>query len=200
MRWPATTRYGLDPAPGPLAFVQDFLNSIAAGSPRRADLLADLASAQDWLDGALGVWSGARALPVDHVALGDADLGRLRNLRAELVDLVRGGKGDAVGDRPGMRVVQVPVALQVDGAGMVSSVPVGTGWRYVASVLLMEMQDAQRTDGWRRLKTCANHRCSAAFYDRSRNNSGVWHDGAVCGNAANLRAHRARRLAEGDAP
>jgi predicted RNA-binding Zn ribbon-like protein len=34
-----------------------------------------------------------------------------------------------------------------------------------------------------------------AFFDRSRNNSGVWHDVAACGNAINLRASRARRRA-----
>jgi predicted RNA-binding Zn ribbon-like protein len=36
------------------------------------------------------------------------------------------------------------------------------------------------------------HGCSAAFFDRSRNNSRVWHDVNVCGNLANLHAHRAR--------
>ncbi|MGV9881539.1 CGNR zinc finger domain-containing protein [Streptomyces sp. NPDC003006] len=45
----------------------------------------------------------------------------------------------------------------------------------------------------RRLKTCRNPLCRVAFYDRSRNNSGVWHDVKTCGNAANLRAYRARR-------
>jgi predicted RNA-binding Zn ribbon-like protein len=52
---------------------------------------------------------------------------------------------------------------------------------------------AQRTDTWRRLKTCRNERWAAAFYDKSRNNSGVWHDVKVCGNAANFRKSRERR-------
>jgi len=38
-----------------------------------------------------------------------------------------------------------------------------------------------------------------AFFDRSRNNSGVWHDVKFCGNAANLRAFRARQRAAGQA-
>jgi predicted RNA-binding Zn ribbon-like protein len=37
--------------------------------------------------------------------------------------------------------------------------------------------------------------CPCAFYDRSRNNSRVWHDVRTCGNVANLRASRARRRA-----
>jgi predicted RNA-binding Zn ribbon-like protein len=45
------------------------------------------------------------------------------------------------------------------------------------------------------LKVCRNPRCRVAFYDRSRNNSGVWHDVRTCGNAANLRAHRERQRA-----
>jgi predicted RNA-binding Zn ribbon-like protein len=45
---------------------------------------------------------------------------------------------------------------------------------------------------------CRNPRCRVAFYDRSRNNSGVWHDVRTCGNAANLRAHRERQRAAGE--
>jgi len=39
-------------------------------------------------------------------------------------------------------------------------------------------------------------RCRVAFYDRSRNASGVWHSVRICGNAINLRAHRERRRAQ----
>jgi hypothetical protein len=45
----------------------------------------------------------------------------------------------------------------------------------------------------RRLKTCRETFCRAAFYDRSRNNSRVWHDVHTSGNAVNLRAYRARQ-------
>ncbi|MGW1912965.1 CGNR zinc finger domain-containing protein [Streptomyces sp. NPDC002076] len=76
--------------------------------------------------------------------------------------------------------------------------PRGTGWRQVASLALMEAYQAQYTDTLRRLKSCRNTRCLTAFYDRSRNNSGVWHDVRVCGNAANLRNYRARKRAGAD--
>jgi predicted RNA-binding Zn ribbon-like protein len=58
--------------------------------------------------------------------------------------------------------------------------------------VLIETFTAQRLDTWRRLKICRNEVCSLSFYDRSRNNSAVWHDSRVCGNAAYLRASRAR--------
>jgi predicted RNA-binding Zn ribbon-like protein len=43
------------------------------------------------------------------------------------------------------------------------------------------------------MRLCRNPTCRAAFYDRSKNNSAVWHDVKACGNAINLRASRARR-------
>ena len=59
--------------------------------------------------------------------------------------------------------------------------------------------EAQRVDTWRRLKTCQETLCSAAFYDRSRNNSKVWRDVHTCGNAVDVRAYRARqRVARSD--
>ncbi|MBW8698697.1 hypothetical protein MBT84_03790 [Streptomyces sp. MBT84] len=69
-------------------------------------------------------------------------------------------------------------------------------WRRVAAPALVEVLQAQRAGTWHRLKPCRNDRCGTAFFDRSRNNSGVWHDVRVCGNAANPRACRARRRAE----
>ena len=47
------------------------------------------------------------------------------------------------------------------------------------------------------MKVCRNPECEVAFWDSSRNTSGVWHDGRTCGNVANLRESRARRSATG---
>ncbi|MGA4847097.1 CGNR zinc finger domain-containing protein [Streptomyces sp. G5(2025)] len=55
------------------------------------------------------------------------------------------------------------------------------------------MYEEQRSDTARHLKACRNPLCRVAFYDRSRYDSGVWHDVKTRGNAANLRAYRARR-------
>lgn len=200
MSWPATTRYEVETAPDSLALVQDFVNTIAAGSPRGADLLADLPSAQDWLDSALADWSRARGLAADAVVLGEADLVKLRGLRAELVELIRAGTPDAEGGRPHRLGISVSSTLRLDEDGRVQALPTGRGWRYVASLLLVEMHAAQIENTWPRLKTCSNRTCSAAFFDRSRNSSRVWHDVAVCGNLANLQAHRARKRAGGARP
>jgi predicted RNA-binding Zn ribbon-like protein len=197
MDWPATARYGLDAAPGSLALVQDFVNTIPAGSPRGADLLGEPAAARAWLDDVLATWSRLRGAPADVVVLEESDLARLRRLRSALIDLIRAGGLDHADPAGLPRDLSVTAVLRLDEAGIVRALPTGSGWRRVASMLAVEMFDAQARDTWRRLKACANTRCSAAYFDRSRNNSRVWHDVAVCGNLANLRAHRARKRAAG---
>jgi len=62
-----------------------------------------------------------------------------------------------------------------------------------AATTLRDGQRAGRLDTWRTLKLCRNELCSLSFYDRSRNNSAVYHDSRVCGNAIYLRASRARK-------
>ena len=189
MTWLATTRYGLVPAPGGLGFVHDLLNTRSAGRPRRPDLLAEVTSAQDWAGEALAAWAGETGQEVPAVALGEDDLDPLRDLRVDLHALVVG----PAAPRPEH---QAGVVLRLGSDGRVRPEPRGTGWRALASVALIAIADAQAADTWRRLKACRNLRCEAAFFDRSRNNSGTWHDVRVCGNPANLRAYRARQRSE----
>ncbi|WP_231996272.1 CGNR zinc finger domain-containing protein [Mycobacterium scrofulaceum] len=182
--WAASQRYGTTPAPGGLALVQDFLNTrgIAGYGP---DLLADTTLAREWVDGAVRNWSAARGEELPPPKLDDADLSKLRSLRDTIDALVSG-------EVAGARSV-VPAALVISDAGAVRLEPSGTGWRWLASAVWAEILLSQHADTWRRVKQCHNHRCGSTFYDRSKNNSGVWHDVKTCGNAANLRASRARR-------
>ena len=85
------------------------------------------------------------------------------------------------------------VSARVVPDGTVLLEPRGDGHRRVNAIVLIETFTAQRLDTWRRLKICRNEVCSLSFYDRSRNNSAVYHDSRVCGNAAYLRASRARK-------
>ncbi|GLZ55553.1 CGNR zinc finger domain-containing protein [Actinomycetospora sp. NBRC 106378] len=190
MAWDTTTRYGCAVAEGGLALVQDLLNTISAGRPREADLLADLASAREWADTALA--DHADGGPVGGIDLDDRGVDELRALRAELrAAVVAGGERD--GAPVEVRTAGAVLALRPDGT--VDLEPRGQGWRRLVGLVLVEVLEAQRADTWRRLKVCRNDRCGVAFYDRSRNNSGAWHDVRVCGNAVNLRASRARRRA-----
>jgi predicted RNA-binding Zn ribbon-like protein len=190
MTWPATDRYELIGAPGGLGFVQDVVNTQSAGRPRGADLLGDLESAQKWLDGAVASWSALNDAAEDRILLRERDLEPLRDLRADLHALLATRADPSL---TAARLHSATVTARVRPDGTVRLEPRAEGWRRVAAIVLIEAFVAQQQDTWRRLKVCRNERCRAAFYDRSRNTSAVWHDVHYCGNAINLRASRARR-------
>lgn len=184
--WVASQRYGCVTAPGGLGLVQDFLNTKAIDGYGH-DLLADPDLAADWAAAAVRAWAAARDADLQPPELGDADLARLRALRATVERLV---DGEPPGGR-GTGGIAASFALSESGAVRLD--PAGSGWRWLASALFGEILLSQHAGTWRRIKRCHNHRCGSAFYDRSKNNSGVWHDVKSCGNAVNLRASRARR-------
>lgn len=173
--FPATGRYRLRAAPGGLALVQDLLNTRAI-TPYGADLLADLDAAR--------AWAQAVAPEPD---LTEADLPRLRRLREAVAAAVEG--------EPLPRALTAPATLALTPDGTVEVRAAG-----LAGAVLREILLAQQAGTWRRLKLCREPRCRSAFYDASRNVSAVWHDVRTCGNAANLRASRARRRSPASAP
>jgi predicted RNA-binding Zn ribbon-like protein len=193
MAWPATVRYGIDSAPGGLALVQDLLNTAPAG-PGEPDLLDRGEAALRWWDEARTSWElAARRTPVELV-LTETDVDGLRTFRDGLRLVVTGNSGDAgPSDRDASSLPLASVVLRLGDDGQVRVEPRDKGWRAIAAVALIEVMEAQRVDTWRRLKTCREPLCRAAFYDRSKNNSKVWHDVHTCGNAVNLRAYRARQ-------
>jgi len=183
--WAASDRFGLAAAPGGVALVQDFLNTKAIED--HPDLLAEPVLAQSWLTTAVQAWSTSRGDDVHPPALAPADVTKLRALRATIAGLITGD----VSGSPGIR--SVPASFALSDSCEVRLEPAGSGWRWLASALWGEILLSQQTGTWRRLKQCHNPDCRSTFYDRSKNNSAVWHNVKVCGNAANLRASRARR-------
>ncbi|MGI5414079.1 CGNR zinc finger domain-containing protein [Streptomyces chartreusis] len=183
----ASERLGVTRAPGGLDTVQDFVNTGAADLP---DLLADIATAEQWFSSILAGRTGDA--PQSPVVFTDRDLHKLVDLRARLRRTLRDRGHESTG-----WIVSggVTVGLRQAADGTVVASPRGTGWRLVASLLLTDSLLAQQKNLWPRLKICRNPVCGTAFYDRSRNNIGVWHDVLVCGNAINLRTSRARRRA-----
>jgi predicted RNA-binding Zn ribbon-like protein len=183
----SSQRMGLDPAPGGLGLVQDLVNTSLAGEPQLApDLLATLDGAQTWLGAALAAWSAATRRPAPAITLIHADLEPLRRLREQTRGALRretAGAGAGAGR----------IELELDPDGEVAYQPVGDGWKALAGLIYIELLLAQAAGTRERLKTCDKPSCRAAFYDRSRNSSRVWHDTKMCGNAINLRASRARR-------
>jgi predicted RNA-binding Zn ribbon-like protein len=175
----ATARFSVEAAPDGLALAQELLNTASVGS--YPDLLADVDAAAGWM--------AAAGVGVDRstgeLRLTETDLVELRAFRDDLRSL-------AHGSHEGPLSWAGTAALELGADGEVELRPSGAGASYVISQVLTVVFEAQQLDTWRRLKTCRNDRCQVAFYDRSRNNSGAWHNVKTCGNQANLRAHRAR--------
>jgi predicted RNA-binding Zn ribbon-like protein len=195
MSWKASARHGVREAPAGLALVQELLNTRATMS-YGADLLAMPDDAQRWLSEALSTWSLVSGLPAPILLLSSTDMRSLRRLRTTFENVVlAGSRNQPVGSLP---PADVPVSLVPDADGWVRIVPAGRGTRWLASALWAEALLAQQGGVWPRLKLCHNADCRAAFFDTSRNNSGVWHDVSTCGNTANLRAFRERKRLMGD--
>ena len=195
MPWSATSRYALAPAPGALGLAQDLLNTAPAG--HEPDLLADLASARTWVSEATAQWSAATGLPVPEVVLDAGDLQMLRAFRDDLREVTAAEHDGAPDSGLAAPVLHTgAAALQLGADGSVRLHPQETGPQALVMLVLAALLEGQQAGTGRRLKTCRNPRCRVAFYDRSRNASGVWHSVRICGNAINLRAHRERRRSQ----
>lgn len=195
MSWMATGRFEARTAPAGLALVQDLVNTHAVERDG-ADLLAGHATAQQWLQEASRQWAYDRGLEPADLTLPETDLEALRNLRASVQELLsippdRRPAGPA--GPPSAVTQRAQVYLVTDELEQVAMIPVGTGASWLASAIWSEILLAQRTGTWSRLKLCREPGCLSAFYDASRNGSGVWHNVRSCGNIANLRASRTRK-------
>ena len=71
----------------------------------------------------------------------------------------------------------------------------GTPVRRMMATVLAAAVPAAHDRTWHRLKVCREPRCRTAFYDGSRNASGVWCSMSVCGAAAKQRTFVERRRA-----
>ncbi|MEV8148651.1 CGNR zinc finger domain-containing protein [Arthrobacter sp. NPDC080073] len=193
MAWPATTRYGLSVAPGNLGLVQDFLNTITEGTIAPPDLLATLDSAQEWADQVTEQWISidelgwAKTLP----RLTENDRKALAAFRDRLFEGLFGHSHSETASRAGRNNLTYRPVLTVSTEG-IGLRPDGEGWKYFETALLLICHQGQIEGVLRRMKSCKSDTCDVVFYDRSNNNSAVWHDVKVCGNRANVRAYRER--------
>jgi predicted RNA-binding Zn ribbon-like protein len=181
-------------APAPLHLVQDLVNTwfgrLSGGGDEGlqspADLarwcrehgvpVADDAVTVDELELALTVREGLRAALARHndavQPVDDAALERLDEAASGL-----GLRVSFADDEPGLRPQDGSPVRRMMATVLAAAVPAG------------------RDRTWHRLKVCREPRCRAAFYDGSRNASGVWCSMSACGAAAKQRAFIERRRA-----
>ena len=159
---------------------------VDSGAPalasRRPDPLRDAEAATEWLGALAQVWAEERDLPSPTIALVDADLPHLRDLRHDLRS------------RVAELVVTVSISLSPE---RVSPAPSGDGVAWITAAVATEALESRPGHGVYRMKVCRNPQCGMSFIDHSKNNSRVWHDAATCGNSAHVNAFRSRAKAEG---
>ena len=165
-----------EPAPGRLALVERFANTVdpehgreALHSPERLRaLLLEL------------------GLLDRGVRVTERDLAAARDLRDGIRALALANNGV-----PTDVSLEAPLLVRVDDAGGALE----PDRRDVAGALaeLVGIVYTAKADGtWPRLKACRRDVCRWLFYDRSRNRSSVWCSMAVCGNRTKTAAYRAR--------
>jgi predicted RNA-binding Zn ribbon-like protein len=181
-------------APAPLDVVQDLVNTwyghLSGGGDEGLQTPADLAR---WCR------KHGASVPDEAVTAGDLELARTvrEGLRAALAR--HNDAGQPV-DEPALHrldEVAPELGVHVSLAGPEPDLrPLGgSAVRQLMATLLAAAVPATRDRTWHRLKVCREPRCRAAFYDASRNASGVWCSMSACGAAAKQRAFVERRRA-----
>lgn len=184
----AVSASGRDPAPGDLALVQAFVNTLDLGDDA-TDSLTDINALRRWFvsQGLLG--------PRDR--LRDGDLERATAVREALRQVLAFHNGLPL-RRGALTVLNraaatAPVTVALDPEGRAALAPAGQGLDVALGRLFAIIERATAEGTWRRLKACPDDDCLWAFYDRSRNRSGTWCAMRVCGNRAKARSFRERR-------
>ncbi|MFJ2115019.1 CGNR zinc finger domain-containing protein [Streptomyces sp. NPDC087850] len=169
------------PAPGGLALVQGFVNTL------------DIETGVDSLatpEGRAAFGLTARTVPA------------ARELREALRTACLAHAGHRTGDGSTavldrlLAAAPLRVAVDVRGAAVLRPAVEPDA---LLSRIAVAIAGAVADGTWVRLKACEAEDCRWAFYDRSPAGRGRWCAMSVCGARAKMRAYRAR-LAEGDRP
>jgi predicted RNA-binding Zn ribbon-like protein len=175
------------PAPGDLALVQAFINTVDLEEGLEA--LSDPAS--------LASWFAHRELIEPNAQVATDDFTRAIELREALRALLMANGGEAL-DPDALTIVNRAAEAAhltptfVDNA-TASLRPKSGGVDGALGGLLAIVFAAMSDGSWLRLKACRHDPCRWAFYDASKNRSGTWCTMSICGNKAKTRAYRSRR-------
>ena len=180
---------GREAAPGPLALVQAFVNTVAEEGHFRWEAIGDTGSLSSWLEG--------RGLLAGGESVGEADVARAKEVRAALRSLLAANNGRGA-DPAAIRALNLAaerarLTVRFGADGRATLEPGAGGVDGALGRVLAAVHAGMEEGTWGRLKSCANATCGWAFYDRSKNRSGRWCSMEVCGNRTKTRAYRRRR-------
>ena len=146
---------------------------------------------------ALREWLSQRGLLAAASRVGTEDLGRAVAVREALRALLLANGGGELDPSAPVTLDEASrragLGLRFTPGGLARVEPQAEGVDGALGQILARAVAAMQDGSWSRLKACPAHDCQWAFYDRSRNRSGVWCDMAVCGNRTKVRAYRERR-------
>jgi predicted RNA-binding Zn ribbon-like protein len=173
-------------APGRLETVRDFINTLefSGGADDKFTAGPD----------ELASWCRESGICPN---IDDAGLARLRDFREALRLVLE--THVAEGEEPALWQALEPFAeqacykLHITSDGRPALRAQGAGADGAIAELFAIIYDAIADGTWARLKACRKHSCRFAFYDRSKNGSGVWCSMQVCGNRVKAQKRRLSR-------
>jgi predicted RNA-binding Zn ribbon-like protein len=173
--------------PHELGLVIDFVNTLDPDED--SDDFATPEGLRGWL-------TERRLLDAHAAPLGEAERGQavhLREaLRALLLEHNGGGRDEGAAQELERVARHGELAVRFGAGGNAQLAPGARGFAGALAAVLVPVADAAPDGTWLRVKACRAGDCLWAFYDRSRNRSGVWCSMAVCGNRAKVRSYRSR--------
>lgn len=179
---------GRKPAPGELALVQGFVNTL--NIEQELDELDSPAALKSWLV-RHGLLSSA-------ATVGREDLEEWIAFREALRALLKKNGGEEF-ERGVIRQLNkltggLSLKIGFDSEGVIRLQPVAARdpVRALGRMLLIVL-DSIADGSWWRLKACSESNCLWAFYDSSKNRSARWCSMAVCGSREKARTYRKRR-------
>ena len=174
-------------APGDLAQIQDFVNTREVDEDR--DDIAQPAGLRAWL--------AERGLMGSRDPVTPEDAAHAQEVREALRALLFANNGEPLDpDAPHVlddAARRAGLVLRFEPSGGSVLVPSAAGVDGALGRLLTIASDAMADGIWDRLKACRAETCQWAFYDATRNRSGVWCSMRVCGNREKVRTYRARQ-------
>ena len=177
-------------------------------APGRLDLIRKFVNTYDLEDHTdrvgtpeeLKAWLNEAGLLGNRDSVADEDVRNAAAVRGAIRDLLLAHTGRSLeADAPrtldaAAKRAKLGVRFHPDGGSAVE--PAAKGVDGAIGELLSIVAASMADGSWERLKACQADDCHWAFYDHTRNRSGVWCDMAVCGDRAKVERFRARQRAD----
>lgn len=176
------------PAPGELALVQAFINSLdrEGGEEKFSN------------PGVLLKWAVENRLLNRSARLTRRDLLEARRVREALRDLLDANSGRRVSAKAIEILNHASTKARVGRVFSITSTAHatrdGTTLPDLLGQIFLIVIRAQVSGEWVRLKTCRDDVCRWAYYDDSRNRTGQWCAMSICGSRDKMRRYRARSV------